>query len=228
MADVITPADILEQFETLIDDSMDTDRAYELMELCKNRIEMDLKLEILKNVDATQTANPGDTYLSMKTLNADARVLLKLTVGNITYVPVNFLHRENFRNSARRYYVDWKNKQFALCGTVASAQTIRQYYLMKTTRITSQNASDAATIAWPDEFKPILAFMMAGIYQGNIDPDDIAVRQSVQQYAQGALLLDAMIAWDHDIKLASMNNQGGFASDQEGESEDLADLLPYM
>ena len=217
MADVITPADVLEQFETLIDDSMDTDRAYALMELCKNRIEMDLKLEILKNVDSTQTANPGDTFLSMKTLNADARLLLKLVVGNIPYIPVGFLNRDNFRNAARRYYVDWKNKQFALCGAVGSAQTIKQYYLMKTTRITSDNADDAATIVWPDEFKMLLAFVMAGVYQGNIDPDDIAVRQSVQQFAQGSILLDAMIGWDHDIKLASMNNQGGFASDHEGE-----------
>lgn len=217
MADVITPEEIKTQFESLIDDSIDEDRAYELMELSKNKVETELKLEILKDMDETQTANPGDTYLSMKTLNTEARQLLKLTVGLIPYIPVPFMNRENFRNAARRYYIDWKNKQFALCGTIASTQTIRQYFLTKTTRITSSNADDATTIVWPDEFKPLLAFMMAGIYQGNIDPDDIAVRQSVQQFVQGQMLLDAMIAWDQDIKLASMNNVGGFLSDHEGE-----------
>jgi hypothetical protein len=218
MADVVTPEDVKELFESLVEESPEESLTYNLMEICKNKVESELKLEILKDVDSTQTANPGDTYTSMKTLSDNARLLLKLTVGNIPYIPVSFVNRENFRSAARRYYVDWKNKQFALCGSIASSQTIRQYFLTKTTRITADNADDASTIVWPDEFKPLIAFLMARIYQGNIDPDDIAIRQGLEQTREATALLDAMIGWDHDIKLAAMGNVGGFASDQEGES----------
>lgn len=218
MADIITPAELVAQFEYLIDDTTDEDALYRLMTQAKNKVEMELKLLILQDVDSTQVANPGDTYLTMKTLADNARTLLKLTVGpyGLPYTPIRFIERESYRNAARRYYVRWKTKQFALTGTSSSSQTINQYFLSKTDAITVDEADNAGIIIWPDEFKPLIPYVMAGIVQANVDPDAITIAQALQQYAQGQIILDSMREWDATLKLDESDNRGGFASDHEG------------
>ncbi len=218
MADIITPAELIEQFEYLIDDSTDEDAQYRLMTQAKNKVEMELKLLILQDVDSTQISNSGDNYLSMKTLADDARLLLKLTVGTqgLTYRPVAFMDRESWKNAARRYYIKWKTRQFALTGTSQTTQVINQYFLSKTDPITIDDADDAAIIVWPDEFKPLIPYVMAGIVQANVDPDAITIAQALQQYAQGQIILDSFREWDTTLKLEEADNRGGFESDHEG------------
>jgi hypothetical protein len=213
------------QFENLIGDTLDETFTFQLMTQAKNKVEVDLKLEILKAVDQSLISTAGDTYLSMKTLPTAVRQVLKMVIGYIPYYPVGFLHREQFRFSARRYYIDWKNRQFALCGTQGSTQTIKLFYIAKTDDLTAANKATDGIITWPDEFQPLIPYEMASIYQANIDPDEIAFRMSPEQEKQMQRIKDSMIAWDHDIKLASMGNAGGFADDVEGEQGLLDDTI---
>lgn len=207
---------MIAQFEEYVDDTLDETLAYQLLTQAKNKAEMRLKPSFLHDVDSTQTASPGDTYLSYKTLNTNARTMLNLVVGNTRYYPVPFINREQWKNAARRYYIDWKNRRFALTGNNQAACTIHQFFLSSTPDITVADADSATAVLWPSEFHPLIPFEMAEIFQANIDPDEISFRMSKEQRFQKQEIEDMMIALDTDNKLAAMNYQGGFADDVEG------------
>lgn len=228
----MTPAQILQQFENYIDDELDEDHAYQLMTQAKNKLEMRLKPIILHDVDTSQTANIGDGYLNMKTLATNVRMMLNLTVGRFNFKQIPFIRREQWRDSARRYYIDWKNRQFAFTGVMGLSGPINQFFLTKTADITVADEDSASIIVWPSEFHGLIPFEMAEIFQANIDPDEISFRMSPQQRLQKQEIEDAFVAWDTDIKLQSMDGRGGFQEDVEGDwprddSDHIPDL-PYL
>jgi len=210
--------DLYNQFDALVgNEGYDKTHSYQLMTQVKNLLEVELKMKILECVDTSKVANVGDTYLTMKTLPTDWRQTVKISVGKLPYYGVPFRRREQLASTPRRYYIDVKNKQYALTGHVASSQTINHWYLCKTPDITEadeQTDSDDL-ILWPAEFHPILPYKMAEIYQSNIDADAIAFRMSDGQRNQYEALKDALIAWDQDMKLQDMNYQGGYADEYE-------------
>lgn len=213
----MTPAQIIQQFESYVEDTLDQDHVYQLLTQAKNKVEMRLKPIILHDVDTTQTASVGDGYLNMKTLATNARMMLNLSIGRYNYKQIPFIRREQWRDSARRYYIDWKNRQFALTGRIGEANTIHQFFLSKTPDITVADKDSSTAIVWPSEFHGLIPFEMAEIFQANIDPDEISFRMSVQQRFQKQEIEDAFIAWDTDIKLQSMDGRAGFQEDLEGD-----------
>ncbi len=186
---------------------------YNLMTMAKDQIEDDLNLHILLSVDSTKTANPGDTYLTMKDLPEDWRKTLKIVVGVIPYYPVRFVQREAFRSNARKYYIDAKNAQYALMGAVAAVTAINHYYLCTTPIVSEENEEDPAAIAWPDRFKALIPYKMALIFQSTSQGDAISFRLAQSAETAYENIRDSFIAWDHDLKLQDMNNQGGYADD---------------
>ena len=110
--------------------------------------------------------------------------------------------------------MDHKNSQFAVCGTGGSSETINHYYLIKTDDLTIANKDTDNIITWPTEFQPLTAYEAAEIYMQGLDPDDISIRQGEYQKAEHQRLLDALVAWDADLKLAAQDNRGGFDLDE--------------
>lgn len=209
----MTDQEILTQFEGLIkDEDYDPTLLFQILSYGKNHLERKLKMLIHRDVDETQTASPGNTYLTLKSLPTGFRQMLRLVVGTTPYYPVSFLKREMYRNSARKYYINYKrfaagSTALGLCGAIASAQTIYQYFLVKTTDLTEATATAGnTTLTWPTEFHPILAFYAAKVHQANLDPDDINFRLSSRQEVEMQAGLDAMINWDHDLKLSEQGN----------------------
>lgn len=220
-----TPAQLRAQFENLVDDTHDITHTYQLLTQAKNLVERLMKLKILESSDATQTWSPGDTYLTLKSMPADFRLMLSLYVGTIPYYPVSFAKRITYRSVARKYYIDHKKQvhgdaALGIMGSAGSAQIITQNYLVKTDDLTEDNENDAGVVLWPDEFQPIIPYIAARIYQANIDPDDIAIRQAVAQDVEVQRLWEGMVAWDHDLKLAEMGGRTGYA-DEEDVGTDL-------
>lgn len=209
-------------FELLVDDSPDIDQTYRLLTQAKNLLETTYKLKVLENTDQTQIWSPGDVYTTLKAIPTDFRQMLRVFVGRYEFWPISSAQKIRFQNAPRRFYIDHKLQiaglpALGIMGSSGSAQTISQVYLMKTDDLTEDNEEDDGVILWPDEFQPILPYMAAAIYQSNIDPDDIAIRQSLAQEKAALDILDALVAWDHDIKLSAMNNQGGYASDVDDD-----------
>lgn len=215
----MTPQELKTQFEGLVQDSYDVTHVYQLFTQAKNLIESTLKLLILQDSDSSQTHNSGDTYLTMKPLPATCRQVLKVFVGTTEYFPCQFQNRIRYRNASRRYYIDWKNNQFAICGTGGSSQTITLVFLTSTVDISESNETDPDVIVWPSEWHPLIPYEAAKIYQSNIDADSIAFRMSAAQEREYNRLRAGLLSWDTDLKLAAMNGQGGYAD--EGDDFDL-------
>lgn len=219
-----TPKMLRTQFENMVEDTHDTAHTYQLLTQAKNEIETVYKLAILQAYDGSQTAEVGDTYLSLKSVPSDFKLLTKLTLSKsgspaaIPYFPINMNRREAMQRMARRYYIDFKKAVqglpcLGLTGSVASSHTINMYYQVKTEDLTESNENTAGIVLWPDEFQPIIVYRAAEIFQGNIDTDDISFVMSPKQKKVYEELLDAFIGWDQDIKLSQMNNQLGYADD---------------
>lgn len=212
--ETLTILDLYNQFDKLVgEDGYDKTHSYQLMTQAKNLIEEELKLKILESLDVSKTASVGDTYLTMKALPTDYRQTIKISVGTAPYYPIPFRRREQMANMPRRFYIDQKNKQFALTGKVGSSAVINHFYLCTTAEITQADEStlSSAVISWPSRFHPMIPYKMAQIYQANLDADFMAFRMSPGQAEQYQSFYDALMGWDQDLKLQDMNFQGGYA-----------------
>lgn len=218
-----TPKQLRTQLENLIGDTFDVTHTYQLLTQAKNWVETTYKLAILQAYDGSQTANPGDTYTTLKSVPSDFKMMRKVVLGPsgatmaIEYFPIPFAKRELYQKSARRYYIDWKRAVqgqtcLGLTGSVGTAQVIGMYYQIATDALTEAN-ENTAVVLWPDEFQPLIPYQAAKIIQANTDADEINFRMSAAQEAEYQRLLDGLVAWDADIKLSEMNYQGGYAEE---------------
>lgn len=213
-------------FENIIGDSLDETFTAQILSMAKNQIERRLKPLFLQETDETKTRGAGDTYTTMKDLPSDFREMIKLIVGTQTYRPVSYLDRTRERFSAHRYYIKYRDKQFAICGTSATAEIIQQNYIVKTpdltvTLITADEP--VTTILWESEFIPLIAFEAAKIAESSTDEatDDLTFRMSAEQAKVAEQLEQDFRSWDHDQKLAEMGDAGGYAETETTIEDDL-------
>lgn len=215
----------------ILDEDLDPQQIAVLLSMAKNRVELSVKPEICIDEDTSKTRSSGDLYTTMKDLPDNFREMLELYVGMTLYSPVPFQKRHTFRNSPLRYYINHKANQFAICGSAGAAETIRQIYLIKTDDFTESSVQDenAATLTWPKEHWPLVAWEAAEIISSGTDvgADDLSFRMSAAHREQHQRALQMFINWDHDLKLKSMDNRTGYAD--EGEARSLEDdILPFM
>ena len=220
--------------EHILDEDLDTQMIAMLLSQAKNRLETEEKPDILIDENTSQSRASGDTYLSMKSLPDDFRQMLELYIGtNLPPLrPIHFRDRHKYRNSAYRYYIDQKNKQFAICGSAGAAGTIRQVYLILTNDFTEASIAtdaNAETCVWPKEHWPLLAWKAAEMVSSGTDigADDLSFRMSQQQFRQYEEALHSFRMWDHDLKLKAQDNRAGY----DESTDDLSledDILPYM
>ena len=220
-----TPKQIRTVFENLVDDTMDITYTYQLLTQVKNWIEIMLNLYILQTTDESQTASSGDSYTTLKTVPTDFRKMINLYVGTLEYWPVPFAQRIRYKDTSRRYYIDYKrwvagSTALGLTGKVTgSSQTITQVYLVETGDLTEANEDTAGVILWPDEFQLVIANLAAKIKNANIDPDEINFRQALEHDREFARFLEPLIAWDHELKLSAQNDRRGYFQEELEENE---------
>lgn len=213
-------ATLKQLFWNLIGDELDETLTYQLLTQAKNDIERLYKPKILEALDSSQTASPGDTYLTMKDLPTDWRETISLYVGDYPYYPRPFSQRRGFRNLPRRYFIDHKNLQYSLSGQVGTGQTIYHTFIEKTDDLTVDN-EDSVIITWPSEFHPLVAWEAAKVNLGGIDPDDIAIRQAQFSAAQYQKILDGFLAWDQNLKIGELGGALGYAPEVDEQIEDF-------
>src|SRR3989304_1130489 len=105
-------------FENIIDDQLDTDFTYQLMNIAKQKIELERDWAWLVVEDSSKTRSSGDTCTTMKAPPTDFLRPLDLFVETIgPYTPIPFTRRRAYQYQSLVYYLDYKNSQFALCGS---------------------------------------------------------------------------------------------------------------
>lgn len=226
----------LDLYDFLTNDILDEDigegMGARLLSQAKNAIELELKLQILIDEDATQTRAAGDTYLTMKSLPDNFRSMLELYVGSILppFRQIPFKDRLRYGLSNWRYYVDHKNAQFAICGNAGAAATIHQIYLIKTDDFTesSLQSDSAATCVWPKEHWPAIAWKAAEMISSGTDvgADDLSFRMSAEQKRQAEDAIARLRDWDQELKLAAQDGRAGMEEDID--YPDIEDTLPYL
>lgn len=229
---ISTPKDLRQFFENIVDDAPNVDLVYQQLSQAKDRIEVMHKPPTIIKVDETQTASPGDTYLSEKDLGKDSdgdvivRQMESLYVGTDRYFPAPYNQKVSYRSTPRRYFINWKDGKFSLSGQVANAKTIRQTFLMRTPHFNSANEETPLDelLFWPQEFAPIIAYEAGGFYQEGIDADAIAIRQGQTHQARAKDLLDSFIMWIADSQVEDIGNATGYAEEEMDIPFDVGSL----
>lgn len=211
----MTGEEIKAFFENLIDDSLDDDFTYELMNNAKNEIEMDPERnwEFLKKTDSANTTVVGRTYSTGYNLPLDFGQILSVFKGTKQLNKCNFEDQILYKNNGSWFFLDLRTGKVHVCGTETEALTLYIHYLYLTDDITAVTSP-----VWPARFHKLIAFKMAELFQEGIDADDITFKMSPQQRARAKVLYDGMAMWDMHLKLAGINQPDPGASNFSGFS----------
>lgn len=203
----------------------DPNETYIIFNQVKDLIEDLYKLKICEAVDTSKTFAVGDTYLSMKALPDDWRSTTKIILtplsgsGQVPLYPVAFKQRLMYQKAFGKFYLDVKNKQFAITGSTGATMTINHFYQAFTAQMSVTGEANAI-ISWPTRFWPIIAYAAGSVRNGGFDPDAMAFRMSIAQQQIFDMLMEGLIAWDQDLKLADMDGRAGYADEVLDQGDD--------
>ncbi len=201
----MTKKEMLTMFEALIDDTLDSVLEEQLLNEAKDSLEAEYSWAILKQVDATQSAAVGDTYLSMHTLPTRfaAPSQKGIYVGNdqIPYSQIPFEDRLRFRDITHRYYIDLANNQYALTGVANPGGMIQFFYQ----QYSGSLDADGDTWLFPTRFHPILPYRMA-IKFFAIDQGDKSRAYDDRWDVFATKVLEAMVQWNARMTLQASQN----------------------
>lgn len=206
----MTPENIVEFFEALIDDSPDADVTYGLMDSAyTHRNEMRV-WQMLMKLDTSITHSPGNTWATEKDLPSDFSSAVKLYGGDSDneYDPLPFERLLQEKESSNRFALDMGNNKIRLTGSVSSALTMYLFYQRVPTSLfglTDEQKESTTTIVWPTRFRRLLAYDMAALYTGGIDADDLSAKLTPEQRAAARTLWTAMVAWDTRNRMKGMD-----------------------
>lgn len=220
MAILKTPLDLRLAFEKITRNQHDVDDTYQLLTDSRDGLITDLKPGS-PVLDISQTAQANATYLTMYPLPANWSSTTKIVVDIIPYYPIRFEERIGYRFSARHYYIDIKNQQFALTGVVANGPKVinHWYWDFGNPMVAEAETLDIAINNLmgqiPQRFWRLVVWEAAFVFLGGIDGDDVGRIISQQQMAQYYRMRDNFTAWVADTKLQAMNGQLGYAEEDD-------------
>lgn len=190
----MTGAQIITMFETLIDDTLDSDLEYQLLNQAKNQIEDERDWSMLKKCDSSQSATT-----SAITLPADYRRTIALYVNNQPYMQIPFEQKNLMAYSALSWYLDFANGTYYLLGSNLSG-TVYHYYIKTTSDVES-----ATSPVWPSRFHPLIAYDMAEMWW-QIDQGDRSRSWDDKWAVKKELLRRSMVDWDTSLQKRAVEN----------------------
>lgn len=201
----MTNQEILTQFESLVGDTLDQTLEIQLANNAKNKLEAEYQLEILKVVDTSQSSTVGGTYLTAYALPSSPAMLMPcdtIYVGTTPRRQIPFEQRVLYKESPNHFYIDWRNGNYYLTGTVASSETITFPYLYATTDISVANLN-STSVVWPARFHSLISYEMAFLWFA-IDQGEKSRSFSPEWKLIYNELKSAFIAWDQKLKLQAI------------------------
>lgn len=197
----MTGQDIIDQIENIMDDSQDPAFWLFYINTAKDNIETEREWVFNRGYDASQCTAAGDNYLSMKTLPTDYMLTRKLYLaGDITpLISIGFEERERYKDIYKRFYVDYINRQFAVCGAGNGVRVLNHFYTRNTPAITTTTSPVWLVGHHYLVFKTVEAFMSGR------DGDEVNARMGPQNLRLAMEARKALIAWDGRIKTAEYN-----------------------
>ena len=194
-------------FGEIVDDEMDDTQFYIFLNAAKNKIENSRDWNFNRAFDNSLTVLSTDTYLTAKALPTTFLSPRKLFFhgDRSPLVLIGFEEREIYKDTYKRWYIDWVNRTFSICGATGSVgKTIDIFFRRQTPDIAAGTSP-----VWPDAFHPLLGFEMADMWQSTSDNDaeNVALKASRESNRVANNLLKSMIAWDAQIKTLEYNEK---------------------
>lgn len=204
-----TGQDLIDLFNSLIDDSLDNDTALVLLNDAKTELEGERTWYCLKKKDSTQNSLTSDTYETQKALPANYSETLKIVLENYSapLSGINFEEQEDFKNDFGYFFIDVETGKLHLTGTPDQDRKIHHFYKMFTPDI----ALDTSWAIFPERFHPILAYKMAAKFY-NIDFSDISAQAGADKMwlRNAAVLQQALNNWDNNLKVSANGSRTGY------------------
>jgi len=210
----MTGLEYITKFQNMVDDVLDTDFMYQLLNDAKNEVEAEQGWECLKYCDDSQYANQGDTIAVTHPLPANFISPLSLFVG-LDYTPYSIISFEDvrrFRDVTRFFVIDYAQNTFALTGVAGQAGTIYLNYFKF-----SDDITDSTTwSAFPARFNDILTLKMAQLYySANAGEKSRAWDDRWKAYYESTM--NAMKKWDFNLKMRA--KQSPYSNWQHGNPD---------
>lgn len=191
----MTGTNLIEQFETLIDDTLDSVASYQLLNNAKNIIENERDWEYLKKWD-TLTLSSGYTY----TLPSDCNRIIKVVIDDkILTHQVPLADKHSVEGIDNAFYVDYVNKTITFGNTPVATPEL--FYLRETPDIDDDTEPEI-----PEKFQSVLTYKMAQIWY-SIDAGEKARAWDDRWDIYYNTTLGSMRLWDAKIKQQILNNQ---------------------
>lgn len=192
----------------------------------------------LRAEDTTQTVAANNTYETEKSLPTDFRkwytrfpIVLTDSNGNpqqyLVEVPLHMKGANKNDNS--RFYCNYATKKLYICGAPSSSLTVRQYYIKRGTKVSSND--DATWDLDPnDEYSAILALTIVVYHKLGVDYDIINNAQAEANAGFAKQIFNSMEEWDGELAESALNSEtygtggGGRYYGADGMSGHLGNL----
>jgi hypothetical protein len=210
----MTPAEIKDMFEEIIDDSVSDETAYVMMENADEELRSERDWYFLR--EATTIARvAADVYTTAHALPSTFdRVRLKedaVRSDGRTYSPIDMDQREEYKDSDGFYYLKYNTAtelwEIYFTGSGVS-ETVNVAFQKKDTEISDARADTA--VLWPGKRGAILAWQMAYRVANGIDGDEINFRMSEGQMSTYQEMLKGLRSWNSKTVIRAMGGTAGF------------------
>lgn len=206
---VKTGQELIDLFNSLIDDSLDNDTALVLLNDAKTELEGERTWYCLKKKDSTQNSLTSDSYETQKALPADYSETLKIVLEGQPepLAGINYEEQENFKNEFGYFFIDIASGKLHLTGTPDQDRQMYHFYKAFTPEI----ALDSSWSVFPERFHAILAYKMAAKFY-NIDFSDISAQAGADKMwlRNAAILQQSLNNWDNNHKVAANGSRTGY------------------
>lgn len=199
----MTAQEMITKFETMVDDSIDSDLSLQLVNDAKNEIEGSQIWEVLKSLDSSQ--NTTSSPIALPTRFA---LPIKLTSGSNygPYTLIAFEDQREWRDIPFGFYIDYANSVYYLTGNPTVSETI---YFFHTKYTNDLGLSDSWS--FPSRFHQLIPLKMAQLYYA-IDAGEKSRAWDDRWTVQYNLILAQAQSWDNLLKVRARRTPQSFRS----------------
>lgn len=194
----MTGAEIITKFINMVEDELDTDFMYQLLNDAKDEVESLMIWEWLKK-DYTFTRASGDTVSTSYALPTPVggTFYIPISMHDTSYLEYNLIPMEQrllYQNNNYAFYIDFPASVMHFTGTCGGTTTMHLFYQMY-----SDDIAAGTSWSFPDKFHSILPLKMAQLYYAADGGEkSMAWDDRWGTYYQNKL--DQMTLWDSQLK----------------------------
>jgi len=201
--------DYYNQVKTLLHGfGMDEGMFYMLLNTARVMREMERPWMVLRKLQSSQQAIPGNTYQTQYVIPADfdrltrdGKILLfdgQQVWQEAIEIPVEL--QVQYKDQNLNFFMDHNAGKFGITGIIDRVYNIYINYVVA-------NPDIAATTSWiniPTRFQPILAYDVVAMYELGVDYDDTNARNANKNDQISERLFNAMKVWDDYLQRSAV------------------------